>query len=245
MTLAAPRARADVPDLSGLGPLLAVGGALALAALAVNTAFTVNDLGAAGRGERPANGWIVAETVVAPIETVAAQALLAAALASADRDGDDAIGPLVGVFPTLWVTTMATHGVWSTANKALDTTALGTLPLPIAADATFTVLAISEGAHGRLIHRKLGVAEALLTAPTIAFGAYRIARVEDARNEWIALTAWSSALFVHGVLSTAFGPSASRAARAARAAWPALRLGPIVVGDRFAHGPGFAVGAAF
>ncbi|HRI68407.1 MAG TPA: hypothetical protein PK156_29465, partial [Polyangium sp.] len=117
----------------------------------------------------------------------------------------------------------------------------------IGANLTFTVGAVSGAIGKRLPGPVFGIMEMIGTAPSIAVGLYQSIGHPDAdRHAWIALTAWSSALFMHGLLSTAIPTPRDRPKheRSSTNRIPFMMM-PTVVSDGTRQMPGIAARGSF
>jgi hypothetical protein len=184
----------------------AIGGALELVAVVGDVAFAVHDISAAGRA--PASkGWAVGETIFAAPQTVFLNVVVASMAQSSQHDLSGLAG-LVAVVPT----TLSAHGVYALIEPA--TPARYGVAWAIGADAVFTNIALASlGYETHLPSRFTAALEIVATAPSAAVAAYEIHYDADHRAPWIALTAYSSALTLHGLASIVFQPSKPASAR--------------------------------
>lgn len=238
---AAPRpARADVPNLV---PLIAVGGAIAVACLAADVTFTAHDAMVAGRDELPTHGWSTAEMVV----TAPQMLLLNGGLAAVASRPNSQVLQLALVFPAVWTTSLTTHGIWGLAtDEVRPYNLLGVSPA-IGANTTFTTVALVSAIQGKLPTPALGVAQMVLTLPQTIAGTYQAVTHERERDLWIGLAAWSGALFLHGTAAVIWGPRRPPPETDDASLFdPArLQLGPTVVSDGIARVPGVAAFGRF
>ncbi len=173
------------------------------ASLIADATFSIHDGVLLHNGERQATGWAIAETALTAPQAIALDSALAYVHARGD---DDELIPIdvLTIIPATWTSQLATHGIWSLASDKVRIEDRYGLSWAIGANLTLTVGAVSGAIGKRLPGPVFGIMEMVGTAPSIGVGLYRSIGHPDAdRHAWIALTAWSSALFMHGLLSTA------------------------------------------
>jgi hypothetical protein len=206
----------------------------------------------AARGELPGRGLSIAETAVAVPQTVFYSTFYAAYQAKEDDQGSI---PMFLLMPTVATSILSTHGIWSTATTQVRPGVLAGASIAVGVDAALSTGAIASTLSGQLSGRDIGVATLALTAPQIAVGGYLVATTPASdRAGWIGLTAWSGALFLHGLASTIRGHRANVILpRSSPMAWRApndgprlvvpgsIRVGPTVVTDGVASAPGLGV----
>lgn len=187
-------ARAGSGEIAGVVALVAAGLA--------DVGFTAYDLAVAGKGQLPTQGAAIAELVVTTPQALLVTGGLTAVLV--DRVEHHPATALA-ILPSMWVDGLATHAIWRTATDRVRPDLLPALSLMIGANATLSTFAIAHAVKGRLLTRPLGVGAMLLTAPQIAVGIPAALKSDRDRNAWIGAVGWSSALFVHALVSTIVG----------------------------------------
>jgi hypothetical protein len=196
VTSVATPARAD-GDVAATLILLAAG------VVITDVVFAGYDISVAGKSELPSPGWALAETIFTAPQTVAGLAVVASL--HADHHQEAAINVAVLV-PTIGVSILSTHGIWATATTNVHPGVLAGTSAAVGADAALTTAILVDTRHGRLSTRPIGITTMLFTAPQVAAASYVAATsAVSARGGWIALSAWSGALFLHGLVSTIGG----------------------------------------
>jgi hypothetical protein len=214
------------------------------ASLIADVTFTIHDVWLLNNGERQNLGWSIAETAL-----TAPQAIFldyGVAWAHARGDADDILAmDVLAVLPAIWTTQLTTHGIWSIASDQVHLGDLYGLSWAIGANLTFTVGAVSGAFGKRFGGPVFGVIEMVGTAPSIAVGLYRSVREsEPDRAAWIALSAWSGALFLHGLASTIIPSRKKKNETEAQPRAPFM-LAPTVVSDGIRQMPGIAMRGVF
>ncbi len=196
-------------------------GAAVLGFGAADMVFANYDVLHALRGERPSRGWAIAETAVTAPQAIVLNVVVA--VGAGERDGDIPVTWLL--LPTIGVTAMSMHGSLSAGvgRDDLDPAAALGFSFAIATDLALTAGALGPAVRGELAHRGPATAAIVLSLPVVALGGYFTARDDENRAAWVALTAWSSALLVHGAVSLLKGRDDVSAALP-------LRLSPALVG---------------
>jgi hypothetical protein len=201
----------------------------------------------AARGELPARGLSIAETAVAAPQMAFYSTFYAAYQGKEDDQGSI---PMVLLIPTVATSILSTHGIWSLATTRVRPGVLAGGSIAVGVDAALTTGVVASTLSGQLSGRAIGVTTLVLTAPQVAVGGYLAATTPASdRAGWIGLTAWSGALFLHGLASTIRGhranvslPRSSAAAEGPRLLVPgSIRVGPTVVTDGVASAPGLGV----
>jgi hypothetical protein len=226
-----------------------VGLAVGLAAAGIlDVSFGVYDAVQARRGQALPIGVAVAQGVLVGPQAVGLDTLHAMMAASAPEGSTDekALAPLVllpGVTNALFFDA-ALNG----APRSVPPVTLLGASWALGFDTAFSASAIAAAVNGRWFPRALGAVEMALTAPQIAAASYGIARDRQHLADWAPLTAWSSALFVHGLVSTAL-PRSAPPAPSAPVEPPKPRLlvpASIEVGPaNIARGSGLSVSGRF
>lgn len=207
VTTAATPARASSAD-SIVGALVVIAAGIVI----TDVVFAGHGIAVAGKGELPGEGWSLAETVFTVPQTVAGN-LVVATVASKNNE-EDAL-QVLSLVPTIGVSILSTHGVWATATTNVRPGVLAGSSVAVGADIALTTNVLTRTAGGHLSSRAVGVTTMLFTAPQVAAAGYLTATTPASdRAGWIALTAWSGALFVHGLISTIAGHGSSAPAPA-------------------------------
>jgi hypothetical protein len=202
VTTAATPARAS--DMDGVVGALVV---IAAGIVITDVVFAAHGLGVAGKGELPGNGWSIAETIFTVPQAVAGN-LVVATVASKNNE-EDAL-QVLSLLPTIGVSILSTHGIWGTATTNVRPGVLAGSSVAVGSDIALSSYVLTRTAAGHLSRRSVGVTTMLFTAPQVAAAGYLAATTPAAdRGGWIALGAWSGALFVHGLISTIAGQSGS------------------------------------
>lgn len=201
--LAPGRARAyDLDVVAVVYVVLAGTGAVGL--VGGNLAFTIHDATTAGDSKPAATSWALGETVFTAPQSIYFNAVLAWAHGSSTVDEAPQLNLMIPA--GIWTTQMATHGIWSLALDDKKPSHLYGFSWAIGANLTFTSGAVGAAFGKRLGGTVFGLSEMAGTAPTIVVGMVQLTKdtLPD-RIAWTAMTAWSSALFVHGAASTVVG----------------------------------------
>ncbi len=172
-----------------------------------------------------------------------------------DRDNDGLHA--AGLIPTMDVSILTTHGIWATATTDVHPGVLAGSSIVVGIDVALTSGVISSLGAGRFPGRAGGVVTLLFTGPQVAATGY-LAAISPAsdRGGWIALSAWSGALFTYGLVSAIHDHGAARAVTTSAPPAPpplvpdkrpplivpeSIRLGPTVVSDGVASAVGIGV----
>lgn len=167
--------------------------------------FAAHGISVAGKGELPTAGWSIAETVFTVPQTVASNIFVSTVLLKDDDDGVHA----AALIPTIGVTILTTHGIWGTAVSESHAARPGVLAgssIAVGADVALTTSILACTFAGKLSGRPVGILNMVFTAPQVAAASYLAATTPASdRAGWIGLSAWSGALFVHGLVSAIHG----------------------------------------
>lgn len=190
-----------------------------------DVAFATYGITVASKGELPSAGWAIGETVFTVPQTIVGHILVG--VLRSKEDDDDPIS-LLAIVPTIGVSILSTHGVWATATTDVRPGVLAGSSVAVGADLALTTAALASTRNGRLSGRPVGITTMLFTAPQVAAASY-IAATSPAsdRGGWIALSAWSGALFVHGLVSTIAGHGSSDPAPVEAPPPPPIPLPPL------------------
>jgi hypothetical protein len=236
-------AAADIGRAIGI----ALGGGVILGA---DVVYTVHDASVAEKGERPSRGWSMSETFGATPQAIIANGFLVAGLASGESKG---FAPVYFLLPSIWTSALSTHGIWGVASKSVHPGTLFGASWAIGANLAFTSGALGAAFDDRLPGAPFGVVEMLGTTPTIAVGISRLVDPKGTdKGAWAALTAWSGALFVHGVASLVTGlqdkgeeEQQSEQGDDKPRDGARFYLAPTIVSDGVARVPGIVAGGFF
>jgi hypothetical protein len=177
-------------------------------AFVVGTAIVIGDAYAVVHDLRgkPVDGlYAVVETV-----WMTPQAIVFGALAvdsMLERPRDPALGAVAAAFAG-FTGALATHGIWSLANRDKPSNEILGVAAIAAMDASLLGGTIVAHAAGLAV-RPFGVAAIFLAGPATIGSIYGLSTDDKHRAGWITLTAASSALLAHGVIVTVFGASTS------------------------------------
>lgn len=169
--------------------------------------FATYGITVASEKRLPSAGWSIAETVWTVPQTVAGNFLYAELGKS--QANDDPLQMFLLV-PTIGVSILSTHGIWSTATTNVRPGVLAGSSVAVGADIALTTGILTSASRGHLSGRPVGITTMLFTAPQVATASYLAATTPaSGRAGWIALSAWSGTLFVHGLISTLHGGRSS------------------------------------
>lgn len=173
------------------------------AVVITDVVFAAHGISVAGKGELPTQGWSIAETAFTIPQTVAANVFTSVLRSNARADERNRAAALL---PTIGVTILSTHGIWSTATTNVRPGVLAGTSIAVGADIALTTNVLLSTASGHLSGRPVGITNMVFTAPQVAVASYLAATTPaSGRAGWIALSAWSGALFVHGLVSAIHG----------------------------------------
>jgi hypothetical protein len=193
-------AAGDAHASSGEDGLLLLAGVATLGALGGDIAFASHDIDAATKNNLPRDGWLTAEAVVTVPQTLLFNGLLLGFNTSNDETIADVV-TAVGILPTAGVTALTTHGIWGLADANTDADAMAGISVITGTNFAFTMAALGRASQRRVHSRVIGVIQSVLTAPGAAVGIYESTFDRPQRGAWIALSGWSTALVVHGIVS--------------------------------------------
>ena len=169
-------------------------GAVLLVAFLSDVTFTVADVVAAANDSRH-NAWVIPQAVLS-----APQAILLGVVEYDDHDFIPVALPIV-------INQLAAFASYGLASQHVSTTQLYGLSWGIGANAALTNNALAAASEGRIfVGRGVAITELAFAVPQLALAGYALHRPQDfprQRAAVLTLGAWSSALFVHGMLSLA------------------------------------------
>jgi hypothetical protein len=171
---------------------------LAVAVVMTDVVFSVRDIVAVAEDEQPGLGWAVAESIVNAPVSVTLSAITAGLAA---EDEDEGVLAIAVAAPTAWASTLAAHGLWAAIDSDAHPGALFGISAVIGANLAFTMLALGSSIDGRESPPPVAVFEMLGAVPGTVIGSVELARGETKQGLWIGLTAWSGAIFAHGLVS--------------------------------------------
>ena len=105
------------------------------------------------------------------------------------------------MIPAGGTSALMAHGIWGTASNTVDPGMLAGGSVVIGVNAPFTSTILSQAVQGRLSPPGMAIAQMVTPLPQTVVTAYEIAHDPENRAGWIALTAWSGAIMLHGGLS--------------------------------------------
>lgn len=228
-----------------------LGVALFTAVAVGDVTFIVYDTIRVQNGELPSKGWSIAELVVTLPQTL----VLSGATAVFTVEREEEVS-LVTLPFSVMTGALSTHGIWSLATKDVDPTTLYWASPAIAANTTLTASALTAMfGKRRVFTQEMGIAEVLCTTPTIIASAYKLGLKDTYVPGWAGLTAWSSALFVHGAVSIALDrgrsyhsrssdvkvASSGRPFTSARPTFRVDTIAPGIVGGSLDRGPAYGL----
>lgn len=215
-------------------------GAVLLVAFLSDVTFTVVDAVAAANDSRH-NAWVIPQAVLST-----PQAILLGVVEYDDNDFIPVALPIV----INQLTAFASYGL---ASQRVSTTALYGLSWGIGANAALTNNAVAAATAGNLFVRpSVAITELAFAVPQLAVVGYALHSPQDfprQRAAVLTLGVWSSALFVHGVLSLALYRAKPRPTPQAWHVFPSLigrELGPApAAGPSNGGAPGLVVRGVF
>jgi hypothetical protein len=194
--LAAPaEARASAGE-NAFAALVIVGG---VATVGADIAFAAHDFESADRNKLDRDEWLYAESIVGGAQSALFNTLILG-FNTGKEPIDGAIASYALTFPSSLVTMFTVHGIWGLTDTASADATLGVSAL-VGFNVALTSAAIGRTVTGRLHPRHQGVFEAIVATPGTAIGIYESTFQRPQQGAWIALTAWSGALLLHGVAS--------------------------------------------
>jgi len=232
-------------------------GVVVAAVVIPDIVFATYDISVAGKGELPSPGWSIAETILTVPQTVLGNSFYSTVQS---KESSDPALQVLTLVPTVGVTILSTHGIWSTATTNVRPGVLAGTSVAVGADIALTMGVIASTQGGHFSGRPVGITTMLFTAPQVAAASYLAAtNPSSTRAGWIALSAWSGTLFVHGLVSTIRGvdqreptpveatppdPPPPPNSRSPLLVPASLRLGPTIVSDGVATAVGLGVSGA-
>jgi hypothetical protein len=195
LATSAAEARADDWEeaLAGVAILGIVGG--------TDIGFVVHDAVLFAEGRRPAQPVAIAETAVGAPQALVLH-IATAVLAHERGDNEVKLG-LIG--PSMVVTALTTHGSWALARPDESPNVLFGASTIIGVNAAWTTVSLSNLFDGRMPPSETGLLKMITTAPAAGWAIAEAVESERFTTGWIALSAWSSALFLHGAAELAWG----------------------------------------
>jgi len=112
-----------------------------------------------------------------------------------DHQGE---GAMIAAWPAMVTSAMTAHGVWSLVRPDEDPSVLFAGSTIVGINSVLTTLTISNAFDGDLPVEALSIVQLVTTTPSIVWGSYGLATDPKFRTGWLALTAWSGALFLYG-----------------------------------------------
>ncbi|MFO0591567.1 MAG: hypothetical protein U0441_28735 [Polyangiaceae bacterium] len=255
LTFAAAEARA-----SDTGPALV--GAAVIGLVGADIAFAAHGLDGAAHNQLARDDWLTAEVIVAGPQALGTSVLLTGFNAADDRELGT-IASALGIIPTACVNALTIHGAWGLADaqQKVPADALAGVSTMLGLNSALTLAAAGRLSRGHLHSRPIGILTTILATPGTAVGVYESTFQRPEQGRWIALTAWSGALLVHGVASALIsdeddepppapppppppdGPVLQRAAK--REAPTMFSIAPTVLSDGVARMPGVVAVGTF
>jgi hypothetical protein len=177
---------------------------------ATDIGFTVHDAVLFAQGRQPSQSVAIAETAIAGPQAIFGHVGLAAL--AHDR-GDDEF-KLVLTAPAMVVSALTTHGIWSLARPDEAPNVLFGASTIIGINSLWTTLSVSNAFDGHMPPGPTGALKIATTAPAAAWSIAEAVRGESFQPGWIALSAWSGAVLLHGVVEVVWGEEGTEVARA-------------------------------
>jgi hypothetical protein len=191
--LAAPARADDSEDMA------AVGG---IAVLAVtDLRYTVHAAVLAANDGEHQFGVSLAQTIVGAPQAIALNGLIVGMLA-ADNDGDEVF--IFAHAPTMLVNAMTAHGIWALAVPDGDPALMFMASAAIGVNTMWTSFAIGSSLSDERQfggdYAIPGIYEIVTTAPGVAVGIHQALETDAFTTGWVAISAWSGVLAVHGAI---------------------------------------------
>ena len=169
--------------------------------------FATYGIVVAGKGKLPSSGWSIAESIWTVPQTITGNLFYASV---GKKQEHDAPLQMIILLPTIGTTILSTHGIWSSATTNVRPGVLAWSSAAVGADIALTTGILASTADGKLSGRPVGITTMLFTAPQVAATSYLAATTPaSGRGGWIALSAWSGTLFLHGLVSAIHGEGRS------------------------------------
>ena len=242
------------------GPALVGAGVIGL--IGADIAFAAHGLDAASKNQLARDDWLTAQVIVVGPQSLATSVLLTGFNASKDAELGT-IASAIGILPTACVNALTIHGAWGLADpqEKVPADALAGVSTLLGVNSALTLAALGRLTRGHLHSRPIGILTTILSAPGTAVGVYESTFQRPEQGRWIALTAWSGALLVHGVASALIsdeddepppappppppqeGPVLQRAAK--REVPTMFSIAPTVLSDGVARMPGVVAVGTF
>lgn len=253
--LGRPPSEAHAGDFDGV----VLAASIVTGLLIADLTFATYNIVVASQAELPSKGWAIAETVLTIPQTLVFNPFFAG-LEASEKDSPWLVLLMV---PTMGVSALTTHGIWSLASDTVHPGTLVGVSAFIGANATMTVGAVGMAFDGRLSNRAVGVAQIVCTLPQVILGGYEIGTRAPDRAGWIGLTAWSGTLLLHGIASSIWGGRRSHDDDAAPPPPPpppspagdpqkppllvpaSIHFAPTMLSNGIARTPGLVVGGVF
>jgi hypothetical protein len=148
--------------------------------------------------EEPARGWMIAQSVVVGLQTVALD-IVGTAMSVAEED--EGIELAVLPFAT-WLGGMSVFSLWSlAAPQSVDVRGRFGLSTVLGLNVYFTSVAAATLGSGRASPDYMSIPQLALMAPECLLTTIKAVTDPDARSAWIGLAAWSGVLSVHATVS--------------------------------------------
>jgi hypothetical protein len=203
-------------SLSALGAVLAISttaqasdeeeiaaGAAIVILGAADLGFSINAAIMAVNETDPIEEVAIAQTAVATPQAITGNLALGALLG--DSDGDEAFAILH--VPVTMTSALAAHGIWSLARPDEDTQLTFMASTMIGVNSMWTSFVIGSSVSDEDLfddsEALVGIYEVLTTVPGIAIGVHQAVETSEFTTGWVALSAWSGVLTLHGGLYAA------------------------------------------
>jgi hypothetical protein len=148
--------------------------------------------------EEPERGWMIAQSVIMGLQTVAVDAV---GTVMSVAEEDEGIELAVLPFAT-WLGGMSAFSMWSlAAPQSVDVPGRFGLSTVLGLNVYFTSVAAATLGSGRASPDYMSIPQLALMAPECLLTTIKAATDPDARGAWIGLAAWSGLLSVHATVS--------------------------------------------
>lgn len=174
--------------------------AAAATVVAADVSFVVRNAVLAADGGDAQFEYALTQTLLATPQAVALNGAMVALMH--DHDAPEAF--LALHVPAMMTTALAVHGMWTLASPDEDQRFMFLASTAIGVNTMWTSFALGTATSGRNRFEDVpavpGVYEILTTAPGIAVGVHQALETDRFREGWIAISAWSGLLTLHGLL---------------------------------------------
>lgn len=234
-----------------------------LAAIGIDTGFTVHDAVRVDAREEPDAEWMVSQSTVVGAQAVVLNFFTGFAAASDRREEGITLAFLA---PTIWTNALSTFSIWTLSSEKYQPAPFGrTLAIDddtnvrdrfamswvVGINLAFTSSVIGSAAGERWVPRYISIPQTVLMAPECVLASIKAGVDDHARAGWVTMAAWSGVLTIHGVASIIGGGDGSGFSsnddgpRAAKLEPPPFVIVPAPIDGAAGSAPGLALFASF